>query len=151
MKAGTKVGALPEEKIESLDFEIKLKFNDRVVKKSEFLELTFESFRACLTFSTKFRLSSNFAQFYEGETGKTAASPRKSLKPSKGGPHLLYDEKGYDRAMSAGLKAPFSRMNNITYKNYAVEGSNPKGLDKRKSGGGLIRERDELAVNKSFY
>ena len=140
------MGTHSDEKSETNDFEIKMRFNDRLVKKVEFLELTFENFKDCLNFSTKFRTSSNFAQFFD-EPVKSIIPP-KTLKPSKGGTHLIYDEKANEKPVSA--KLPTSRLNSVTYKNYLTEGTGSKALDKRKTSLGMIRDR-EVAGNRSFY
>jgi len=150
--AGVKVGSQIEEKPDFQEFEVKLRYNDRLVKKVEFLELTFDAFKGCLTYSSKFRVASNFAQFYEGESAKIANTPRKaSLKPVRGGPHLLYEEKGNDIPVSTNLKSLHSKISHVGYKNYVSEGVGIKMLDKKRSPAGLIKEREEYGINRSFY
>lgn len=146
------MGSVIEEKSDLPDFEVKLKFNDRLVKKVEFLELTFETFKGCLSFSTKFRLANNFAQFFEGETSKGNPTPRKALKPVRGTPHLLYEEKGMEIPTStsnSNAKPTHSKLASMSYKNYVSEGVGIKLSDSRgKSPAGTGRE---YGVNRSFY
>jgi len=151
--AGSKVGAVVEDKSDMPDFEVKLKFNDRLVKKVEFLELTFETFKGCLSFSTKYRLATNFAQFYEGETAKVSPTPRKSLKPVRGTPHLLYEEKGMEIPNSTpNTKPSYSKLAGSSYRNYVSEGVGIKLSDSRgKSPAGTGRASDYSANNKSFH
>jgi len=154
--AGIKVGTQVEEKPETQDLDFKIRYGDRMVKKVEFLELTFEAFKGCIAYSSKYRISSNFAQFYEGESLKIANTPRKSsLKPVRGGPHLLYEEKGNNipATTTASLKPLNSKLANVGYKNYVSEGVGVKVMDRRRSPAGMIKEREDLSinVNRSFY
>ena len=151
MLAGTKIGQQSEEKIEPIDVEIKFRYNDRMVRKMEFLELTFDNFKDCIAFATKFRLCSNFAQFFEGELSRVATSSKGDLRSTKKSTHLLYEERNNEKETSAGAKGHFSRMNRVSYKNYMLEGNNSRILDKRKSSLGLVRDKDDHPANKSFY
>ena len=124
--AGSKINTQIDERPEGMDFEIKMKYHDRMVRKLEFLELVFDGFKECLEFSSAFRLCGNFTQFFEGGSFRPLDSRRISLKPVKGGPHLLYNDRDHDRNMtldlkSPGIKSPFTRINNLNYKNYRTD------------------------------
>jgi len=150
--AGTRFHTLPDERTESQDIDVKLKHNDKVVGKVEFLELTLENFKDCLSFSTKFKRASNFAHFFEEETERLIYdSLQKSSKPAKGGAHLLYDDKLNQKSIPLGVKPPFSRLANKGYNNYRTESSQGKApLEKRKGSVNIMRDRDHSLGNKSF-
>lgn len=144
---------MPDEKTEpAQDIDVKLKHNDKVVGKVEFLELTLDNFKDCLSFSTKFKRAHNFTHFFEEETDKNVFDTlQKSSKPAKGGAHLLYEDKVNQRSIPTGMKPPFSRLANLGYNNYRAESFQGKApLEKRKGSVNILRERDQSLGNKSF-
>ena len=148
-KAGTRFHTLPDERTESQqDIDVKLKHNDKVVGKVEFLELALENFKDCLSFSTKFKRASNFAHFFEEETDKHVYETlQRPSKPAKGGAHLLYDDKVSQKSIPTGVKPPFSRLSSVGYNNYRTESFQGKApLEKRKGSVNIIRDLG----NKSF-
>ncbi len=153
--AGLKLGPQQmEDKIENPELEIKLKFNDKLVRKIEFLELTFEGFKGCLSYTTKYRMANNFAHFYENETVRLGTTRKKSsMRPVRGDSHLMYEEKG-NEGQGSNSKQPYSKIANMSYRNYVSEGVGIKTLDKKRSPVGPLgvnRDKEDVYANRSFY
>lgn len=133
-----------DEKLETLDLEVKLKYNDRMVKKVEYLELVFDNFKECLEFSSAARFCSNFSQLLESGILKPVEKRRPSVKPVRGGLHLLYDDKDFEKSLNLSIKTPvintpFSRINTMNYKNYRAD--QLKSTERRRSPASFISNK----------
>mmetsp|Transcript_30257 Transcript_30257/g.27556 ORF Transcript_30257/g.27556 Transcript_30257/m.27556 type:complete len:154 (-) Transcript_30257:494-955(-) len=56
-----------EENEDVTSYDIKIKYDGKLIPKIDFLQITFDSFKGCLLFSTRCRMQKNFKLLFEKE------------------------------------------------------------------------------------
>jgi len=98
--------------------------------------MIFENFKPCLVFSTKYRVSSDFIQFFEAESARFAQlnrslqkEPSQNLYPTK----TKLDESSKERIGTPQLK---QRNNSISQKSSISELNSVTALEKKANNTG---------------